>query len=147
MNSSINTNTVYEAATGGCLCGNLRYIIHGVKRNVILCHCENCRRSHGHVAAYTAIFRQQFELTATDSLKWFHDKSPDTMRGFCENCGSSLFWCLSHDSEKISISAGSLDQSDDLCILGHIFLDEKGDYYDISDELPGFPQGSGGELG
>ena len=136
-----------QSASGGCLCGKLRYIIRGGKRDVILCHCENCRRAHGHVAAYIATNRSQIEIISQDSLRWFHDESPDTFRGFCGNCGSSLFWCLSHDSEKISVSAGSLDDSCDLKTLGHIFLKEKGGYYEISDGLPGFSEGSNGELG
>jgi len=41
-------------ATGGCLCGAVRYEVLGPLRDVVLCHCSHCRRTHGHVAAYAA---------------------------------------------------------------------------------------------
>ena len=39
-------------ATGSCLCGAVRYEVGGELRDVIYCHCEKCRRTHGHAAAY-----------------------------------------------------------------------------------------------
>jgi hypothetical protein len=39
-------------ATGGCLCEEVQYEIHGPLYDVLKCHCSKCRRTHGHVAAY-----------------------------------------------------------------------------------------------
>jgi len=36
------------AAIGGCLCQAVRYEIHGPLRDVIACHCTQCRRTSGH---------------------------------------------------------------------------------------------------
>ncbi len=41
-------------ARGGCLCGAVRYEVQGPLRDVLICHCEECRRWHGHVSATTA---------------------------------------------------------------------------------------------
>ena len=35
--------------TGGCLCGAVRYEVDPPLRDVILCHCEMCRKAHGAV--------------------------------------------------------------------------------------------------
>lgn len=130
------------------MCGKLRYIISGPRRNIIVCHCENCRRSHGHVAAYTCADKKDIDIQQSDdSLRWYHDKGPDTFRGFCGDCGASLFWDANDDGGKLSVSAGSLDNSDDLTIIGHIFVGEKGGYYDVSTGLPVFVKGSAGALG
>ena len=36
-----------DVATGGCLCGAVRYQVHGPLRDVLICHCVECRRWHG----------------------------------------------------------------------------------------------------
>ena len=43
------------SATGGCLCGDVRFRIFGPLRDVINCHCGQCLRSHGNFAAYTQV--------------------------------------------------------------------------------------------
>jgi hypothetical protein len=136
---------------GGCLCGQVRYRINGHCRNVINCHCDNCRRTHGHVAAYTSVDKSDLILLFQQSLKWYHDKSPNTHRGFCGECGASLFWDaadLNHlvSSNKMSVAAGTLDSGHGLKTIGHIYVSEAGEYYRIEDELPQFEASSNDEL-
>jgi len=131
---------------GGCLCGRVSYQITGPRRNIINCHCQNCRKTHGHIAAYTAVDKQDLVLTRQQSLKWFHDSSPDTWRGFCSECGSSLFWDARSGNNRISVAAGSLDDSHELMTIGHVYISEAGDYYEISDALPQFEKSNEGEL-
>ena len=135
-----------DELSGGCLCGGVRYRISGPCRDIIVCHCENCRRTHGHQAAYTRVFQADLEFEQQRSLQWYHDSSPDTYRGFCNRCGASLFWDARDDQGKISVAAGSLDTTGDLKTVGHIFVAEAGEYYEITDELPQFEFGSGGAL-
>ena len=132
--------------TGGCLCGGVRYRIDGDCRDIVCCHCENCRRTHGHVAAYTALDQSALTLVTAHTLQWFHDVSPDTYRGFCNRCGASLFWDARDDRKRISVAAGSLDDSGSLQTIGHVFVAEAGTYYEISDGLPRYDQGNAGEL-
>lgn len=122
--------------TGACLCGGVQYRIQGPRRNIINCHCENCRRTHGHIAAYTLVKKTDLIMLAQQSLFWYHDKSPNTYRGFCRECGASLFWDPRDASEKMAIAAGSLDSTDGLKTIGHIYVAEAGDYYEIVDGLP-----------
>ena len=32
---------------GGCMCGAVRFEISGPLRNVVYCHCSECRKLHG----------------------------------------------------------------------------------------------------
>ena len=124
-------------ATGGCLCGSVRFEIHETLMEVINCHCSKCRRFHGHVGAYTATDRQNLVLVQSDTLKWFYsttDETPNVHRGFCSECGSSLFWDP-RGKPRISIAAGALDAPTGLETRGHVWVSQKGDYYHISDEL------------
>jgi hypothetical protein len=80
------------------------------------------------------------------SLQWYHDESPDTFRGFCNRCGASLFWDARDGRGKISVAAGSLDDSHELKTIGHVFVSEAGQYYEINDGLPCFQTGNAGAL-
>jgi hypothetical protein len=64
---------------------------------------------------------------------------------FCKNCGSSLFW-QPFDLDATGIIAGSLDGPTGLKTIGHIFVGEKPDFYEITDGLPQFEASSNGEL-
>ena len=50
-------------ATGRCLCGAVHYQIRGPLRPVVNCHCGQCLRTHGNVAAYTSAARADLVLT------------------------------------------------------------------------------------
>lgn len=132
--------------SGGCLCGGVRYQIKGACRDIINCHCENCRRTHGHFAAYTSLQQSALKFTSRHTLQWYHDESPNTFRGFCNCCGASLFWDARDGRGKISVAAGSLDDGRELKTIGHVFVSEAGKYYEIDDGLPRFQTGNAGAL-
>lgn len=120
-------------ATGRCLCGAVRYEVHGELRDVVLCHCEMCRRTHGHVAAYTAAQRPDFRIVESRGLRWYASSSI-ARRGFCAECGGSLFW-EREGSDRISIAAGSVDMPTGLRTSLQIFVDSAGDYYEIDERI------------
>jgi hypothetical protein len=135
-------------ATGGCLCGAVRYEVRGPLRDVVLCHCSRCRRTHGHVAAYSACAREDLTLTEDRGLRWYADD--DRERGFCGECGGSLFW-RAPDRGVVSVAAGTLDAPTGLRTVGQIFVASAGDYYALHGEGERFdeamPDGwSGGRL-
>jgi hypothetical protein len=121
-------------ASGRCLCGAVRYEVHGPLRDVLLCHCEECRRWHGHVSASTAARRGDLVLIDDRALRWIDSprSDNDARRGFCGECGSSLFW--DSRGESISIAAGTLDPPTGLRIAGHWYLSLAGDYYPPPDD-------------
>ena len=128
-------------ATGGCLCGAVRYEVRGPLRGVVNCHCGQCRKVHGHVAAYTSAARADLVLIEDRGLKWYAS-SDFARRGFCGDCGASLFWEVLNQG-PISIAAGGIDAPSGLTTLRHIFTAHKGDYYEISDGLEARPEGHG----
>jgi hypothetical protein len=120
--------------SGACLCGGVRYTIRGALRDVIACHCTQCRKTSGHYAAMTSAPIANVAFDRAASLTWY--KSSDTAeRGFCRVCGSNLFWKLFAD-DQISICAGTLDLPTGITISEHIFVGHKSDYYALTDGLP-----------
>ena len=140
------SDDIQKPIEGGCLCEGVRYRIDGNCRDIINCHCQNCRRTHGHIAAYTSVNKSDLELLQQESLQWYHDQSPDTYRGFCNICGASLFWDARDGRDKLAVAAGSLDDSRDLKTIGNIYVAEAGHYYELEDSLPKFNGSSGGML-
>jgi hypothetical protein len=85
------------------------------------------------------VARENLSFTTDDGLKWYlsiqDDPDGNVYRGFCEQCGSSLFWQVK-GRETISIAAGSLDRPTHLKTVKHIWVSSAGDYYEITDDLP-----------
>ena len=124
-----------KPATGSCNCGGVSYTITGPMREVIACHCSQCRKQSGHFYAATSVADTDLSINDKGSLKWY-TASDDAGRGFCSTCGSALFWKL-NGSENTSILAGTLDgDAGGILLDRHIFVADKGDYYEIKDGLP-----------
>ncbi|MBV8998587.1 MAG: GFA family protein [Solirubrobacterales bacterium] len=125
-------------ATGRCLCGAVRYEVRGPLRDVLICHCEECRRWHGHFSASTAARRGDLVLLEQRGLRWIQSPDSDAgaRRGFCAECGSSLFWDAPR-RPTISIAAGTVDEPTGLRIAAHWYVSQAGDYYELPmDDLP-----------
>ncbi len=114
------------SATGGCLCGAVRYRVFGPVRDVFNCHCGQCQRTHGNFAAYTKVKRSAFAFDERQGLRWYNS-SDRARRGFCKTCGASLFW-ERLDGDSLSISAGSIDPPSGLRTTHDIYVSDKGDY-------------------
>lgn len=130
--------------TGSCLCGAVAFKIAGRLRDVVACHCGQCQRSHGHYGAYSRSATDDVAFTEQRGLKWYRS-SEHADRGFCAECGSSLFWRPLNGSH-IAVAAGCLDNAPDLKLVGHIFCDDIPDYYSLNDDLPKFPGSSDGDF-
>jgi hypothetical protein len=121
-------------ASGGCLCGKIRFEIYQPLRQVSICHCKQCRQSAGYLAGFTVCDPENLVFLKDEGLKWY-DSSDFAKRGFCENCGSSIFW-TEKKGGNMGIAAGSLDEPTGLTSGIHIFTEYAGDYYEIKDDLP-----------
>jgi hypothetical protein len=130
---------------GGCLCGAVRYQVLSDLQGIACCHCSKCRKFHGHIAAYAMTTVNDLKIVEEGGLKWFRsitDETPDVYRGFCSDCGSSLFWDP-RGEDRIAVAAGSLDEPTNMKTLGHSWISQMGDYYEINDNLPKYVEGWG----
>ena len=108
----------------------VRYEVTGPLQDVLICHCEECRRWHGHVSATTAARREDLGLLESGGPRWIQSPRSDAgaRRGFCGECGSSLFW-NAPGLETISIAAGTLGGPTGLHAASHWYFSQAGDYY------------------
>jgi hypothetical protein len=127
-----------QAYQGGCHCGSVRYEIKGALDNPVMCHCELCRKLHGHVPSYARFDRSDLNLVRDEGLRWYR-LSDKTDRGFCKLCGTGIFWRPVR-SEGMALMPGTLDQTHDLKTVAQIFCADKGDYYPVDAAIPTFNQ-------
>jgi len=119
---------------GSCLCEAVSFEVDAALKSPDACHCTQCRKQSGHFWASTDVSRSALTIHGVENVSWYRS-SEKVRRGFCSQCGSSLFWDpLGKDI--ISIAMGAFDLPTGTRMEMHIFVADKGDYYDIEDGLP-----------
>jgi len=119
---------------GSCLCGAVSFEVAGEINPPDACHCSQCRKQSGHYWASTDVPRSAVTILGSENVTWFRS-SEKVRRGFCSTCGSALFWDPIH-KDKLGIAMGAFDKPTGTRLAIHIFVADKGDYYDIADGLP-----------
>lgn len=123
---------------GSCHCGAVSFEVSGELREVVYCHCEQCRKQTGLYVGATRAKNEDLSIDGAENLTWYA-ASDEAKRGFCKTCGAALFW-RAEGSTKTSIMAGSFEKPTGLKSGFHIYTADKGDYYEICDGLPTFEQ-------
>ena len=87
------------------------------------------------LSANTAARREDLVLLEQHGLRWIDSPGSDARarRGFCAECGSSLFWDAP-DRPTVSIAAGTLDDPTGLKTVAHWYVSQAGDYYELPDD-------------
>ncbi|MCP3098532.1 GFA family protein [Myxococcus sp. K15C18031901] len=123
---------------GSCLCGAVRFEVTQALKPPDACHCTLCRKSSGHYWVSTDLPRSAVTIHGEDKVTWYHS-SEKVRRGFCSVCGASLFWDPVH-RDFIAIAMGAFDTPTGTHVEKHIFVADKGDYYELVDGLPQNPR-------
>jgi len=124
--------------SGQCHCGNVRYEITGDPEHVALCHCADCRRCSGApMVAWAGIAADRFTLTAgTPKVR---NSSGASMRSFCADCGSGLFY---RNEELlpgiVEVQLATLDKPEAFSPAAHIQTAERIGWMATAHELPAF---------
>ena len=100
--------------TGGCLCGAVRYEARESTLYTLMCHCHMCQQWTGSPMLGSATFRRE-AVSFTKGAPKIYPSSSVCERGFCADCGSSLFTRYASGGAfdaVIFIALGSLDHPD-----------------------------------
>ncbi|MCF1463376.1 GFA family protein [Agrobacterium vitis] len=119
---------------GSCLCGAVRFQVNGDLPPPDACHCSKCRKHSGHYFASTDVPKDKIEIDGSETISWYQS-SEKVRRGFCSVCGTSLFFDPPA-RDWIAVAMGAFDGPTQTQLKMHIFVADKGDYYDIADGLP-----------
>lgn len=123
--------------SGSCLCGAVRFRIHGGLQAAGHCHCSMCRKSHGAAfASWAFVDPEQFHWTTGAEFVGRYETSPGQERHFCARCGSPLV--ASHGGEIREVVLAAIDGDPGVRPSEHIFVGSKATWFEITDTLPQF---------
>lgn len=88
-----------DEVTGGCLCGALRFVATGKPYRVGLCHCIDCRKTHGSLLHASAIF-------PAEAVRFTGEAADYRGRRFCPRCGSQVLFMA---GDETGVNLGALD--------------------------------------
>jgi len=128
MNTNIRDTTERR---GHCICGEVRITAKNASSGVGACHCKMCRRWGG--GPFMEIdCGADVEIDGEENISVF-DSSDWAERGFCRNCGTHLFYRLKESGQHM-IPVGLFEDSESLVFESQVFIDEKPDYYEFTNE-------------
>lgn len=143
---------VIDTIEGGCRCGRIRYQAKlSWLPQVYACHCRDCQTWSGSAFSLQFILpRDRLEVSGKPKL--FDLASSDGKRvssqHACEECFTRVFNTNTALPGMAVVRAGTLDHSDQLNIVAHIWTQRKLSGIAIPDDVAAWPQSaSSAELG
>lgn len=131
--------------TGGCLCGAIRYRVSHEPLFLHACHCTDCQTTSGSAFSTTWITENSsVELLqgTTEVLDTISGSGKCYELSACGACGSGL-WAVLRDSREdlLFLRAGTLDETDQLVPMAHIYTRSKQAWVILPDNVPLFVAG------
>jgi hypothetical protein len=134
------------AIEGGCRCGRVRYKVRLDRLpNVYACHCLDCQTWTG--SAFSVQFflaEDQLEVTGEPAL--FELTSPDGSRTSrqrgCPVCFTRVYNTNTRRPGLAGVRAGTLDRSDELQLVAHIWTKRKMAGIAIPEGVPAWEEGA-----
>ncbi len=133
--ADLERSSMIERLSGECLCGHVRFVANGTINRVSACYCSQCTRQNGGGPFYGAELHGELILERQTTLRWYA-ASDKASRGFCGRCGSSMFWKTNADPTVFDVSLGTLDDTGQLNLDAHIFVDNCPSYLPVAETAP-----------
>lgn len=116
---------------GSCLCGRVKATITKTNPHIGACHCHMCRKWGG--SAFLGIDCQDNVSFEGEDNVQVYNSSQWAERGFCQQCGTHLFYRLK-DNNHYHIPAGIFDDVENFIFDTEVFIEEKPNYYSFANE-------------
>lgn len=123
--------------TGGCLCGSVRFEISGPIRNIVHCHCSQCRKAQGSAFATNGIVKAaDFRLLGGQGTLTGYESSPGQTKYFCRICGSPIMSRTEARPGQVRVRLGTIESELEERPMAHIFASSKANWETICGDLP-----------
>lgn len=122
--------------TGKCLCGAVEYAVDDAFEYAMNCHCSNCRRTTGSAfKPFAGIRRERLRVVKGEDATLIYGNGDDAHDVHCGACGS-LAYSVVREGAYVHVAMGTLVDAPTIRPTGHIFVDSKAPWYEITDDLP-----------
>ena len=113
-------------AKGRCLCGNVSFEIDVPARWAWHDHSASSRRAHGAAyAPYVGTWRKRLRITDGEaSISRFEDAAANTIRSFCQRCGTPLMYERARSPHMVNIPCALFSGRTGRQPLYHIAIEE-----------------------
>lgn len=131
-------------ADGHCLCGRYPFEARGNPRFVAHCHCHSCRRAlAAPIATYVGYAESQVQFLNPGGINAVphYPSSPGVRRGFCDQCGSALYYASAQWSGETHLFRSNFARPEAFDPTAHVFFNEREADVDIYDDLPRYAAG------
>lgn len=111
---------------GGCLCGAVRFEVGNRFGQLLLCHCDQCRKTTGSAHASNLLGNAETLrfLEGADLVREYRHPSRDFTKAFCDTCGGALPY-VTASGQACIVPAGALDGEPAVDALDNIFSEER----------------------
>ncbi|MBF0265091.1 MAG: GFA family protein [Gammaproteobacteria bacterium] len=122
---------------GSCLCGQIRFEISGEIKNIIYCHCSQCRKAQGSAfAANGYLKREQFCISQGREKLTAYESTPGQIKYFCSICGSPIMSESNMKPDRVRVRLGTIESDIEEKPMAHIFVSSKANWESIQGDLP-----------
>lgn len=122
---------------GSCLCGKVRFEITSEIKDIIYCHCSQCRKAQGSAFATNGnIDIEGFKFTLGENELTGYESSPGQTKYFCKSCGSPIISKNESSPNKVRVRLGVIESDITERPTAHIFVTSKANWEDINRDLP-----------
>lgn len=126
-----------DVITGACLCKGVHFRARPPTLFCAHCHCRFCRRAHGAVfVTWFGVPESAFEITAGQRMLRWYRSSQQSRRGFCTQCGTTLFFASEASPGEMHIALATADGPIDRAPGAHVFFDHHVAWFEPGDSLP-----------
>lgn len=113
-----------------CLCESVRFDGQLVNDSIQACHCQQCQRWTGGGPLFVVRVKDM-RIEGSENIATFH-ASEHGERGFCKNCGTTLYWTM-RGKPPAFLPVGLLEDQSGLSVKEEIFVDHRPGWLPIFD--------------
>ncbi|MEL6232920.1 MAG: GFA family protein [Pseudomonadota bacterium] len=109
----------------------MRVTLDAVPQEMEACHCADCRRMTGGAPLLSISVPRDGLHFNEDAPIGVYRSSDWAERGFCQKCGSTLFFRM-RGSDRVGLSPGLLDDMNGIALTSEMFFEDQPDGYCLS---------------
>ena len=125
-----------KQVNGSCLCGEIAFRADLPSKWCAHCHCSLCRKAHGAgYVTWVGFEATQVSIIKQDQKLVWYESSPGAQRGFCQQCGSTLFFRSERWAGELHIVLANIDDNIDRQPQANVYFDNHVNWMPIDNSL------------